>query len=310
MSFDRMLTTSIDDIATLVEARGGDFGASCSRDTQVIAGLRRTQGVAQGMALRVSDATVLRRVETWALCPAGAVLHVTFAGAPRATMNGVPLAMERRAGGPVRLVVVANDHSATLHRVLRPGEAMCKIALAVGPDWLAARGLDLAALPRRAGVAQGAWTATGDEIAAADLLRSPGAQGDAARALGAEAAALRLWAGVARRLAQAGGATETPGGDKLARMEQAGLRPGPMPSPAEIARAGGVSLSTMRRLFLGAHRQAPAAYLRLRRLERARAELAAGARVADAAWRAGYARPTAFATAFRAAFGQSPSAAR
>jgi AraC-like DNA-binding protein len=87
-----------------------------------------------------------------------------------------------------------------------------------------------------------------------------------------------------------------------------GLRPIPA---AELARAGGVSREHLSRLFLAQFGVAPAAALRLLRLERALQWITAGGvDIAQAARRAGWRDAAAFSAAMRAAFGGSPRALR
>jgi AraC-like DNA-binding protein len=86
---------------------------------------------------------------------------------------------------------------------------------------------------------------------------------------------------------------------------------GDLPSLEEIARQGGVSVSTLRRLFMAAHGMTVFDYVRRRGLERARFALERqGASVSEAAYIAGYASPANFATAFKRAFGVTPTEIR
>jgi AraC-like DNA-binding protein len=69
-----------------------------------------------------------------------------------------------------------------------------------------------------------------------------------------------------------------------------------------------MSPSTLQRVFKQCLGMTVGEFMRIRRLERARAELAAGAcRVGEAAYRAGYRSAANFATAFRQEFGFPPS---
>lgn len=76
----------------------------------------------------------------------------------------------------------------------------------------------------------------------------------------------------------------------------------------DIARATGMSVSTLQRVFRACYGISVMEFLRLRRLERARDRLELeGLRVAEAARLAGYNSPANFATAFQRVFGYPPS---
>lgn len=80
----------------------------------------------------------------------------------------------------------------------------------------------------------------------------------------------------------------------------------------DMAAEAGMSRSAFMRAFAATLGEPPASYLRRFRLDRARADLAAGARVAEVARRYGYRSSDAFTRAFRRAEGYAParSAAR
>ena len=76
----------------------------------------------------------------------------------------------------------------------------------------------------------------------------------------------------------------------------------------DMAAEAGMSRSAFLRAFAATLGEPPATYLRRFRMDRARADLVGGARVADVARRYGYRSPDAFARAYRRAEGQPPSA--
>ncbi|MGY1710381.1 helix-turn-helix transcriptional regulator [Geodermatophilus sp. SYSU D00758] len=84
----------------------------------------------------------------------------------------------------------------------------------------------------------------------------------------------------------------------------------PALDPRTIAAAHFLSVRQLHRLFAG-RQDTVARYVRHRRLERAREELARGGAlglpVAAVARRCGFADPTVFGRAFRAAYGMTPS---
>jgi len=78
-----------------------------------------------------------------------------------------------------------------------------------------------------------------------------------------------------------------------------------------IARGAGMSISTMQRLFRTIHGVPVIEYVRQRRLDRARLLLERdGISVTEASYQAGYSSPANFSTAFKRAFGVSPSQVR
>lgn len=80
---------------------------------------------------------------------------------------------------------------------------------------------------------------------------------------------------------------------------------------ADVAKAAGMSVSALQRLFRAAFGTTVVAYLRGRRLEQARDLLARDQiSVTEAAFLAGYSDPANFAKAFRRRFGCAPSAVR
>jgi AraC-like DNA-binding protein len=76
----------------------------------------------------------------------------------------------------------------------------------------------------------------------------------------------------------------------------------------DIARHTGMSVSTLQRVFRSCFGMTVIEFVRVRRLERARAGLREGGlTVGEAAFRAGYSSPANFATAFHREFGYPPS---
>lgn len=78
----------------------------------------------------------------------------------------------------------------------------------------------------------------------------------------------------------------------------------------QIAETAGVGVATLRRLFKEAYGYTISEYIRLRRLDIARAVLEEGGSVAEAAASAQYTSQANFSTAFRRRFGLTPSQAR
>jgi AraC family transcriptional regulator, regulatory protein of adaptative response / methylated-DNA-[protein]-cysteine methyltransferase len=85
---------------------------------------------------------------------------------------------------------------------------------------------------------------------------------------------------------------------------------GKAPSLSELARATGLSPFRVQRLFTHATGLSPAAFARALREERAVTALAAGGRITDAIYEAGYDSPARFYVAMQARLGMTPSAWR
>ena len=90
----------------------------------------------------------------------------------------------------------------------------------------------------------------------------------------------------------------------IAAAESAGVPP---PTLALLAEGVGYSPAHFQRLFTRATGLSPAAYLRARRLESARAALSDGASVTEAVYAAGYSSPSRFYAASLEKLGMSPS---
>ena len=82
------------------------------------------------------------------------------------------------------------------------------------------------------------------------------------------------------------------------------------PSLQTMSQELGLSIGSMQTAFKGSYKSTIAEYCRGLRLQRARAIIEEeGVSVSEAAYRAGYANPASFSTAFKRRFGLAPSAA-
>ena len=273
-----------------------------------------------GLGVHVTDAVALRSFETEAMRSPGMVLHCFLEGETEARLGGRQMGLGRRPGEPVRLVLTSLDQPELFWRRSAPGEYVRKVNILMSRDWLDDNGLGL----RRAG-ADGLrqsrrleWTATSDDILAAEtLVKLNGGKlrgcDDPVRRMQAESVALGL---VARAFETLTGQMADSGLSQaeraqLARMEELALNAAQMPSLSQMARAGGVSLAKMRRLFHAAHGVTVQGYIRTQRLTMARRALETRrVTVAQAAELAGYGSAENFATAFRRLHGLSPSQVR
>lgn len=268
-----------------------------------------------GLAVHTLEATALRPLDVTAVRKPGVVLHYFLEGHADATLAGRSMNLGRRAGEPVRMVMTAiRDEQLFLRRSV-PGDHVRKVNLILTHDWLAQNGIALPGDPQADGQ-QRVEQAVGPEdiLQLERLLQVAGHRFGVGR-LEAEAISLGLVCGVFAKLLDDG--KEVPDLSvhdkrKLDRMEQFiqdGV--GEMPSLAEIAGIGGVSLSTLRRLFRSAHDSTVQDYVRNVRIARARDALERDAvSVSEAALIAGYRSAANFSTAFRRATGVAPSQIR
>ncbi|WP_118134689.1 AraC family transcriptional regulator [Oceanicella sp. SM1341] len=274
----------------------------------------------RGLAVHTLDATTTEAFETRVTRAPGVVLHCFTAGEARASLGGRPMELGRAPGAPVQVVLTALTEPADFVRRAEPGDYMRKVNIKLSPEWMAGNGFDLAGAGQ-AGLRERlaapftrlAWQADAHTLATFERLAALGEGDTPCLRLEREALTLSLVAGALGRIGEA-----PPERDallrpherrRLARMEAfVAESHGPLPGLADIAAEGGVSLSSMRRLFQAAHGTSVVAWARAERLERARAALERETvTVSEAATLAGYGSPANFATAFRRQFGFPPS---
>ncbi|WP_170317843.1 helix-turn-helix transcriptional regulator [Paroceanicella profunda] len=306
-------------IARSAHLSGRDFRASQPAGAP-LSGRHSMTELRRGLAVHTLDARTTEYFETRVTRAPGLVLHCFTAGEARASLGGVPMGLGRAPGAPVRVVLTALTEPAPFVRRAEPGDYMRKVNIKLSPEWMAGNGFDLAGAGQHALRARLAapftrlsWEADAETLAAFERLATLEDGDFPCLRLEREALTLGL---VARAMARIGDAP--PERDallrpheraRLARMEACVAESsGPLPGLAEIAAEGGVSLSTMRRLFHAAHGTSVVSWARAERLDRARAALERETvTVSQAAALAGYGSPANFATAFRRQFGVAPS---
>lgn len=243
------------------------------------------------------------------------VLHCFLEGATSAWLADTPMNLGRVAGAPVRFVLTSTKETLSFARRSDPDEYVRKVSIQMSHDWLAESGL---VLPDHWDSTQNfhqriEWDASARDVATMEQLVSNQSFTDPMSRMMAEAMTLELVAGSFRKMhdastSQALTLRET---HQLRRVEDLANQTGPIPDLHTIAREAGLSASSLRRLVHKAHGCSPLAYLRALRLEQARQALeTANATVSEAASIAGFSSPENFSTAFRRAFGMSPSALR
>ncbi|WP_375691004.1 helix-turn-helix transcriptional regulator [Pseudooceanicola sp. LIPI14-2-Ac024] len=294
------------DIERHAHLSGDGFGATLPSERVVLSGGRDMAALPSGLVVHTLDAQAAADFETRVIRAPNFLLHIVLAGPVHATLGGRDMGLGRAPGAPVRVCFSATGAPAEFHRRALRGEQLCKVNIRADWDWLEARGVTRDEVLAGATARTGGWTATVEEVAAAErLLTTPPPLEREALATGLLARALGRLTGAAGE-----GGLRTAEREKLVRMEAFAAAPGPLPSLEEIARAGGISVSSMRRLFQRAHGLSVLSRVRALRFARAAEALRAGASVAQAAHDSGYVSPEAFATAFRRATGQCPSTLR
>lgn len=284
-----------------------DFATTLPPERVVLSGARVGTSLPSGLCINLQDTFVEASFETRLIRPANVALHLMLEGSVSAWLDGAPLTFGRAPGRPPQIVFSALDRPAAFHRRFEHGQHLRKVTVLVSWDWLAERGISRQAFMQGGPRRDDRWPALPQDIADAEALLAGGAENGALQIFEREAFAMRLVSRAMARLAPGQTGLRGHERDKLARMEALAARPGPLPALAEIAAAGGVSQSTMRRLFRRAHGAPVLTRLRALRMERAAEALDTGATVAEAARLAGYESAPAFATAFRQTMGTSPS---
>ena len=299
----------LQDIAAGAHLSGVEFGATIRPERVALEGVRIAGQLPSGLRLHTLDATAATDFETRILRDPGVVLHLILAGSAEAFIGPHRLRLERRAKEPVRMAFYALEAAAPFLRRARAGDHLRKVSIDIGWDWLAARGIPPERVLDGAAFRHETWPATAAETAMAEELVALDRTGaDPGNPLSREALVFGLVAGLMARLTAAPGALRPAETERLRRLEDRALRPGPMPDLAQIAEEAGMSLSSLQRLFQRAYGVSAKARIRGLRLRRAEAALRGGASVRAAAHLAGFVSVESFATAFRREFGLPPSA--
>ncbi|MCA0997293.1 helix-turn-helix transcriptional regulator [Alloyangia pacifica] len=297
------------EIEQVLLGRSADFGTTLAAGQVALRGRCLGASTPLGLSVNLHDAFAETSFETRMTRPANLMLHLVLEGSVSAHVDGTAFCFGRSKGGPVQLVLSATAQPTDFRRRFTGGQRLRKATIALSWDWLARHELGMDDVLEGRAHRYEAWPVPQQEIAQAEALLAPMEEGTrrAARVLEQEAFALSLVRFAMASLLHVGPDLTRAERDRLARMEAFASAPGPMPELDLVARSGGISVSTMRRMFEKAYGQTVKARLREVRMEKAAAALRAGASVLEAAHVAGYETPAAFATAFRKAKGMPPS---
>nr|WP_319249793.1 helix-turn-helix transcriptional regulator [uncultured Celeribacter sp.] len=303
----------IDQIEQSVQARGLSFAATRPSHQVVLTGARHRHETQSGLTVTLFDAQTETDFETRATRPAGVVIHMVLEGQVNAWLDGREMGLSRAPGEPVRILFSALSEPLPFRRQANRGDVLRKLTVTLEWDWLAARGFDMATVMAGRRAIDHSWIATPSELSDAEHIFQQAAQDDtcpALRAMATESFAMRLVQHALSTLLTRADGLSPRERSQLQRMERLAAEPGPLPSAQMLARAGGMSVSSMRRLFRRAYDAPVQTRLRGLRLDHAAEALRAGATVEDAARIAGYESAPAFSTAFRHRYGMAPSVYR
>ncbi|MER5172443.1 MULTISPECIES: helix-turn-helix transcriptional regulator [Thioclava] len=303
-----MTEITLDDIAAGLRSDREGFGANLPATQVVLRGGRGRRDLPSGIQLQLQDTVIARDLVTYVTRQPGVMVHLVLEGRVEGMLGQEALSIGPQDGQGAELHLSALGVPMAFRRKVRAGQVVRKLALLVSWEWLAARGfaqpLILNGQPHRQAVRP---ALAEDILAVRALLACPPQDLQGRALLEAERLAHSLLvqglAGGRDAVARLSPVEEA----RLARVERMAQAAGPLPALGALAEEGGVSVSTLRRLFRRRYGLTVHDRLRQIRLEAAAQALRQGHSVAQAAGRAGYASPTAFATAFRRQFGQSPS---
>lgn len=309
-------STLVGDGFALRDVRPAAEGAALDGDFQLVR-------LRSGFVVHSSDAVDLHDMTTVVEQRPGVTIHLFLAGRVDATVGGRPLRLGREPGGPVRGVISARARPVEFQRHARKGDHIRKVNVTLSTDWLHEGAFgssdDSHAVRQFAATHLGRfeWSASPGLVSLAEQMLHPPACSESLRNLYLESRALDIVAEAFSALTQNAAAERHPALRPFDRRrlrtveEYIDAHSRDLPPLEEIARAGGVSVSTLRRLFLAAHGTGVFEYVRRRGLDRARFALEReGSSVAEAAFIAGYTSPANFATAFKRQFGLKPTEVR
>jgi AraC-like DNA-binding protein len=265
-----------------------------------------------GLILHTTDATSLKAYDVSGAYSPGLAFHCFIEGSADAALGGKPMNLGREGNRPVQMRMSSITRPELFQRRSKPGHYVRKLHLFMTHDWLERNGLALSDQTMMPHLKTHQWDVSPDELLNIERMVTHAGRGSALTKLEVQSAALGVICSSFARLdagQTASHALTRAESRKLDRMEQyIHDETGGFPTLAQIAEIGGVSLSSMRRLFRAEHDCTVQEYVRKTRLDRARRALERdGVSVAEAAQIAGYRSPENFSAAFRKMNQISPS---
>jgi AraC-like DNA-binding protein len=313
----------IEDTSALVGRGFALHGAELSRSEAALSGMFRMIRLRSGIVIHTSDTTELHDMTTRVEQQPGLTIHLYLHGAADASLGGKPLDLGRVPGRPVEAVVTGRAEPDLFERRAHQGDRVRKVNVTVSREWLADSAFSSTDEFKMISSfvathhARCAWIPTTSFLSIAEQMLSPPAVSGVMQNLYLESRALDLLSeafGVLTHHAEICGLERLKAADRR-RLQQIedflAEHLHEVTSLDDLARIGGVSASTLRRLFQSAYGTTVFDRLRSLGLERARQALERqGVPVSQAAYLAGYNSAANFATAFKRHFGLTPTDVR
>lgn len=264
-----------------------------------------------GLRFHATDIVDLHDLVTQARCEPGLTIGLFLEGAASVSLGG--RAFQFGAGGARAFALNCAEQDMFERRGLR-GRRVRKVNINLPRDWLEAESMEQAGTLRglcRTHLESRTWVPTPRHLALAEKLLNPAPDVPFLESLYRETLALDFVAEVVRNWTDNEPKAFRLGGRDHQRLHRAcdyiDAHQDVRLHLDEVARAAGMSVSALQRLFHAAQGTSVLEFARTRRLQRAREALAAGhVTVTEAALAAGYTSPANFATAFKRQFGLSP----
>lgn len=313
----------IEETSTLIGRRFAVDGGLNKPADAALSGSFNMVRLRSGIVVHTTDITELHDMTTRVEQQPGLTVHVFLEGTTDARLGGVPLELGRQTGQAVKGVITARAEPDLFERHAHEGDHVRKVNVTLTSAWLAdsafatAEEYEIVSRFASSHHSRFSWTPPASVISIAEQMLHPPATSGLMRNLYLESRALDLVAeafGALTRQSEVDRFTRLKPFDRrrLRLIEDYLAEHGhEVTSLDELARIGGVSASTLRRLFQGAYGTTVFDHLRSLGLERARLALEReGISVSEAAFLAGYTNPANFATAFKRRFGLTPTDVR
>lgn len=316
---------------TVTHARSIRFGDICAQnrkdgfrvvaptlqpDDVALRGYYASTELRSGLRLHATDTVDMFDMVTQARSEPGLTLGVFLTGTARVSLGEHPISLGGRGQAPHAFALYAGEQDLFERRGLR-GQRVRKVNVNIPQGWLEAEEWpavrSLAALCGTHRTLR-TWEPTARHLEMAARIIDPPAGMPYLDSLYRESLALEF-VGDVLRLWLDGDARPTISSRDRVRVRRAcefidAHQEARLPVE-QVAKAAGMSVSALQRLFHAVHGTSVLDFARTRRLEQAKAALETdGLSVTEVALNAGYGSPANFATAFRRQFGISPKDVR
>ncbi len=270
-----------------------------------------------GLRLHATDTVDMFDMVTQARAEPGLTLGVFLAGSARISLGSRPITLSGAGGNPHAFALYTGEQDLFERRGLR-GQRVRKVNVNIPQGWLEAE--DWPAVRSLAALcgdhrALRTWVPTARQLDLAARMIDPTPGMPYLDSLHREVLALEFVSDVLRAWLEEEDRPVTVSSRDRQRLRRAcdciDAHQDARLSVDQVARAAGMSVSALQRLFHAAYGTSVLDFARVRRLEQARRALEGGdLSVTEAALNAGYGSPANFATAFKRHFGVSPKDVR